>query len=163
MFDRFRTANNIVVDTGPLLIHAVGAFRRDKVKDVCLCDDPEEEFEFLNKLFTSRKQFYITPYILSELLYKLRRELKLKEKDVEEFFCRYRDFLNTIGEFYIEKGKLINHKRIKFGLADISLMLAYKEKGYLIISGDEVFCRLCEKENIEFIEYKTFFFNRIFM
>lgn len=163
MLDRFLTANNIVIDTGPLLIHAVGAIRVDKLKNVCLCNEPDEEFEFLNRLFSSSKKFYITPYVLSELLYQLRKKLKLKEDGIEHFFHQYGEFLNKMGEFQINKEKIINDERIKFGLADVSLIIAHKEEGSLIISSDEPFCRLCEKERIEYIEYKSFFYNRMFM
>lgn len=163
MRDRFLRAKNIVIDTGPLLIHAVGAIRDDKLRDVCLCDDPDEEFIFLERLFSSSKKFYITPYILSELSYQLRKKLRLKKDGTENFFNRYGEFLNNIGEFHISKNKIINDRRIKFGLADISLIISHKENGSLIISSDEPFCRLCEKENIEFIEYKSFFYNRMFL
>lgn len=163
MRDRFLRAKNIVIDTGPLLIHAVGAIRIDKLKDVCLCGDPDEEFIFLERLFSSSKEFYITPYVLSELSYQLRTKLRLKKDGVEKFFNLYREFLNNIGEFHISKEKIINDKRIKFGLADISLMISHKENGSLIISSDEPFCKLCEKEDVEFIEYKSFFYNRMFI
>lgn len=163
IYETFQSADNIIIDTGPLLIHAVGAFQENKLKDVCLCREPTKEFEFLNRLFASRKSFYITPYILSELLYHIRKKLRLNEEGVDKFFNCYREFLNKIGEFHFDKEKIINNKYIKFGLADISLVKAYEEGGSLIFSDDGSFCRLCEKENIEYIEYRTFFYTRYFM
>ena len=163
IYDAFLAADRIVIDTGPLLIHATGAFRNDKLKSICLCGDPVEEFNFLNRLFASGKRFCITPYILSELLYKVRSEFKLKEEGVEEFFRSYGTFLSKIGEIQIGKEKIIYDTGIKFGLADVSLLKAYEETGAMILSSDEQFCRFCEWRNIEFIEYKTFFFNRFFV
>ncbi|MCZ7384136.1 MAG: hypothetical protein O8C63_05230 [Candidatus Methanoperedens sp.] len=163
MNNKFFSANNIAIDTGPLLIHAVGVFDCRKLQDVCLCYEPDEEFEFLDKLFISRKNFYITPYILSELFYQIRKIFKLDEKRTEEFFSIYGGFLKKIGEIHIEKEKIITHERIKFGLADISLILANKESRSLIFSSDGAFCKLCEHEKIEHIEYRSFFLNRNFM
>lgn len=163
MLKKFFSANNIAIDTGPLLIHAVGVFDCKKLQDVCLCYEPDEEFEFLDRLFMSHKSFYITPYILSELFYQIRKIFNLDEKGIEEFFKIYGEFLIKIGEFYIEKEKIITHEKIKFGLADISLIMANKERRSLIFSGDGAFCKLCEHEKIEHIEYRSFFFNRSFM
>jgi len=163
MNKKFFSANNIAIDTGPLLIHAVGAFDCRKLQDVCLCEEPDEEFEFLDKLFMSRKKLYITPYVLSELSYLIRTKLKLDEKGIENFFNIYGEFLIKIGEFRIEKEKIITHEKIKFGLADISLILANKENRSLIFSSDGAFCKLCEHEKIEHIDYKIFFYNRSFM
>ncbi|VVB88453.1 Uncharacterised protein [uncultured archaeon] len=163
MLKKFFSASNIAIDTGPLLIHAVGVFDCKKLQDVCLCNEPDEEFEFLNRLFMSRKNFYITPYILSELFYQIRKIFNLNEKGIEEFFNIYGEFLIKIGEFHIEKEKIMTHEKIKFGLADISLILANKERHSLIFSGDGGFCKLCEHEKIEHIEYRSFFFNRSFM
>ena len=86
LYDLFRSADRIVIDTGPLLIHATGTFRNDKLSDICLCGAHVEEFNFLDRLFTSNQQFCITPYILSELLYRMRRVFKLKEDGVKNFF-----------------------------------------------------------------------------
>ena len=163
MNTKFFSANNIAIDTGPLLIHAVGVFDRRKLQDVCLCYEPDEEFEFLDKLFISRKNFYITPYILSELFYQIRKIFKLDDKKTEEFFNIYGEFLKKIGEINIEKEKIITHEKIKFGLADISLILANKESRSLIFSSDGAFCKLCEHEKIEHIDYRSFFLNRSFM
>lgn len=163
LYDVFLSADRIVIDTGPLLIHATGAFRNDKLADICLCGDPVEEFNFLDRLFTSGQQFCITPYILSELLYRARSEFKLKEEGIEEFFHSYEMFLSKIGEIRIDKEKIIHDAGIKFGLADVSLLKAYEETDAVILSSDEPFCRFCEWRNIEFIEYKTFFFNRFFV
>jgi predicted nucleic acid-binding protein len=163
MNKKFFSANNIAIDTGPLLIHAVGSFDCRKLQDVCLCEEPDEEFEFLNKLFLSRKTFYITPYILSELFYRIRKELNLDEKGIEKFFNIYGEFLIKIGEFNIEKEKIITHEKIKFGLADISLILANKKSRSLIFSSDAAFCKLCEHEKIEYINYRLFFYNRSLM
>ncbi len=160
LYETFQSANNIIIDTGPELIHAVGAFQENKLKDVCLCYEPAEEFEFLNRLFASRKSFYVTPYILSELLYHIRKKLRLNEEGVDKFFNCYREFLNKIGEFHFDKEKIINNKNIKFGLADVSLIKAYEEWGSLIFSSDGSFYKLCEKENMECIEYKMFFYNK---
>lgn len=157
LYDLFLSADRIVIDTGPLLIHATGAFRNDKLGDTCLCGAPVEEFNFLDRLFTSNQQFCITPYVLSELLYRVRSEFKLKEDGIEEFFRSYGTFLSNIGEIRIDKEKIIHDAGIKFGLADVSLLKACEETGAMIFSSDEPFCRFCEWRNIEFIEYKTFF------
>ena len=148
-----------MIDTGPLFIHATGAFRNDKLGDICLCDAPLEEFNFLDRLFTSNQQFCITPYVLSELLYRVRSKFKLKEEGVEEFFRSYGMFLSKMGEILIDKEIIIRDAGIKFGLADISLLKAYEKTGAMILSSDEPFCRFCEWRNIEVIEYKTFFFD----
>lgn len=163
LYDVFLAADRIVIDTGPLLIHATGAFRSDKLRDVCLCGYPAEEFSFLNGLFMSGKRFYITPYVLSELLYRMRSEFRLKEDGIEEFFHSYGTFLSKIGEIHIDKEKIIHDIGIKFGLADVSLLKTYEETDAVILSGDEPFCRFCDWRKIEYIEYKTFFFNRFFM
>ncbi len=157
LYDVFLSADRIVIDTGPLLIHATGAFRRDKLDNICLCNSPIEEFNFLDRLFASNQQFCITPYVLSELLYRVRSEFKLKEEGVEEFFHSYGMVLSNIGEIRIDKKKIIQDAGIKFGLADISLLKACEETGAMILSSDEQFCRFCKWRNIEVIEYKTFF------
>jgi hypothetical protein len=157
LYDIFLSADCVVIDTGPLLIHATGAFRSDKLGNICLCNAPIEEFNFLDRLFTSNQQFCITPYILSELLYRVRSEFKLKEEGIEEFFQIYGTFLSNMEEIQIDKEKIIQDAGIKFGLADISLLKACEETGAMILSSDEPFCRFCESRNIEFIEYKTFF------
>ena len=159
LYDLFLSADRIVIDTGPLFIHATGAFRNDKLGDICLCDAPDEEFNFLDRLFTSNQQFCITPYVLSELFYRVRSKFKLKEEGIEEFFHSYEMFLSKMEEIRIDKEKLIQDAGIKFGLADVSLLKAYEETGAMILSSDEPFCRFCEWRNIEFIEYKTFFFD----
>ena len=159
LHDIFLSADRVVIDTGPLLIHATGVFRSDKLGDICLCGAPVEEFNFLDRLFISNQQFCITPYILSELLYRVRSEFKLKREGIEEFFHSYGMFLSKIGEIRIDKEKIIQDDGIKFGLADVSLLKAYEETDALILSSDESFCRFCEWRNIEFIEYKTFFFD----
>ena len=157
LYDLFLSADRIVIDTGPLLIHATGVFRNDKLSNICLCSAPAEEFNFLDRLFISNQQFCITPYVLSELLYRVRSEFKLKEDGIEEFFRSYGTFLSNIGEIRIDKEKIIHDAGIKFGLADVSLLKACEETGAMILSSDEPFCRFCESRNIEFIEYKTFF------
>ncbi|NJD52025.1 MAG: hypothetical protein FIB07_04075 [Candidatus Methanoperedens sp.] len=163
MNKKFFSANNIAIDTGPLFIHAVGVFDCKKLQNVCLCSEPDEEFEFLDKLFISRKTFYITPYILSELFYQIRKIFKFDDKKTEEFFNIYGEFLKKIGEIQVEKEKIITHEKIKFGLADISLILANRERQSLIFSSDGAFCKFCEHEKIEFIDYRSFFWNRSFM
>ncbi|RZN15902.1 MAG: hypothetical protein EF812_01030 [Methanosarcinales archaeon] len=162
-YDRSLATKKIVIDTGPLLIHATGVFRHDKLKDVCLCDFPDEEFTFLDRLFISGKRFYITPYVLSELLYLIRNKLRLNEDGVEKFFHNYGDFLSKIEESHIDKGKMIDDSGIKFGLADVSLLKTYEKNGALILSGDETLCQFCDWRKIEYIEYKTFFFNSFFI
>jgi|GEM_PF-1756860 len=152
--------NRIVVDTGPLLVHAAGVFDKGRTSkphlkkatsNLRITEDDAEHFsEVLDRVFSSAREIIITPYVLAELCNLASHRLKLKNERLEEFISSYKEFLLKLRECNVAKKDIIDFKDSwKFCFTDASLALISRRKGMTLITTDFILANWCKKHNID--------------
>jgi len=110
----------IVLDTGPLLDHAVGFWqflmkrnvKRDRV------NIPRENWERLNA-YMEKFSLFTTQYILAELSNLVKREIY--EVELQDFWREYCRFISRINTQEVSPRILCNSEALGFGLPDASV------------------------------------------
>lgn len=148
--------NGIVVDTGPLLIHASGIFEEgrnlEKVTTPFCIEKPDAMslLKTIDRLFTSTRRILVTPYVLSEFCNLAQRLIKLKNDRLQHFIESYSAFLSTTHDYNINKDILIEFQASKnFCFTDSSVALTAQENDIPLITIDWALKRWCESQGIE--------------
>lgn len=141
----------VLIDTFPLLIHAVGSYDKkllNKVSDPRLCVD---EFEGIDSLFLKVKRVFVTPYVLCELSGHIENKLRFKDEKLKEFIDEYKEMLLRFKEIKVPKEKIISSESRKFGFVDASLVIASEEEDIPILMQDRDLAGWCEKNELDVI------------
>ena len=150
--DNFR---RIVVDTGPMLIHASGAFDkgsllRKAVKCFRIAEpDALGLYRSIDMLFSTAHKIFVTPYVLAEFCDLANSKLRLRDNRLRDFVRSYSELLAKMEEFHIEKRELLNFKKAwKFCFTDSSLALTSMIKDAPLLTVDRKLRSWCENQGI---------------
>lgn len=153
-FENF--GRGIVVDTGPLLIHALGNFEKGKhlktaVRALRLEGrDAANLCKVLDRLFVSARIVFVTSYVLAELCNLAKTRVGLKDQRLGTFIGLYSEFMLKMKELHIDKDELLMFKEAwKLCFTDASVALASKKEGVPLITIDSQLIRWCKQKGIE--------------
>jgi len=145
-----------VVDTGLLLIHAASIFENGRLlaKTVSFLKIPKPDIEglarMIDRLFSSVREIWVTPYVLAEFCNLAQSRLDLRDNRLEEFLNLYNDFLLKMKEWHCGKEELIAFKEsLKFCFTDSSVALASKREGIPLFTIDKRLAEWCKSKGIE--------------
>jgi len=146
----------VVVDTGPLLIHAASIFENGRLlKDaVTPLKIPETEAKnlaiMIDRLFSTVKRILVTPYVLAEFCNYAQRTFGLKDNQLIRFMDTYTEFLLKLKEWQCEKDELIAfEKSLKLCFTDSSVAFASKRERIPLITIDGKLVEFCKSQGIE--------------
>jgi predicted nucleic acid-binding protein len=145
-----------VVDTGLLLIHAASIFEKGRLlaKTVSFLKIPKPDIEglarMIDRLFSSEREIWVTPYVLAELCNLAQSRLDLRDDRLEGFLNLYNDFLLKMKEWNCGKEELIAYKEsMRFCFTDSSVALASKREGIPLLTIDSTLVGWCKSQGIE--------------
>lgn len=152
----FAPRRDFVIDTGTLLIHALGAFESGKYLSLAcgfVNERNREEaskrlFRTVDRLLSATKVSFITPHALTEFLALAERKIGLRQRDVAELFAFYREVLLRLSDVQLSKNSILEHEQVvQLGIADVSTILASDEKNAIIVTTDWKLREWCRKED----------------
>lgn len=137
-----RNEAHLILDTNVLLLFLVGIYDVNYLKDCPLMTDgnktyDKEHFELVEKIIKRfSNKIVITPHILSEV--NMLSRIRIKPEDrLRDYFTKLIKQLENYKEHLIPLKILLNSEgAIEFGITDISLIEAAKQKKWLILTND---------------------------
>lgn len=153
-------AKRIVVDSGPLFLHAASVFSKESGLEICLRKavrslainelDARHFSIVLDRFFSTAKEILVTSYVLAEICNLAEVRLKLKNSKLRDFVGSYKEFLLKLREYHVEKDQLIELKKAwKLCFTDSSLALASRDNKAQIITIDNKLVGWCRSQGID--------------
>lgn len=152
----FDELGRIVVDTGPILIHASGVFDKGRhLRKAVKCyriaePDALGLHTSIDMLFSTARKIFVTPYVLAEFCDLANTRLKLKDNRLRDFVHSYKELLEKMEESHIEKKELLRFKKAwKFCFTDSSVALTSMRKDAPLLTIDRKLRSWCEDQGIK--------------
>ncbi len=142
----------LVVDTGPLLLHAFGAFEQGRYLPRVAADIPSPDVfqvsNFLDRLFRAVLDVTVTPHVLSEFQAVAKARTRFTPDRLGVFLRFYSQQLLLTRHYSSSVEELVRGKQ-EFALwqlsfTDTSLVLAARSTGAAILSQDHELIGRCE-------------------
>lgn len=128
-------SSGVLLDTNLFVLYLIGNYDREYVPDFKrTCMYTSEEFDWLNAYVSKFSCVIITPHIFAEtwnLIEKLRQDKLL------QFLKSAIPQVAILSEEYIDKDLIVQSPGFDYiGVTDMSVILAAKNRGCLVISDD---------------------------
>jgi len=128
-------SSGVLLDTNLLILYLIGTYDPvfvPKFKRTIMYSI--EDFEYLKNYIHQFSKIIVTPQILAESWNFLE---KINEKKFKEFIKSIIPTLYLIEEEYIEKNNIIADNSLHYiGITDVSVILAAKNLGCLVLTDD---------------------------
>ncbi|HID27741.1 MAG TPA: hypothetical protein EYP22_08005 [Methanosarcinales archaeon] len=141
----------VLVDTGPLLIHATGFYDKKLLPRVSSQGLDKYEFDAVAGLFSVFKRFFITPYVLCEWCAHIENKLKIKDNRLKDFIDNYKEIIFKFDEINVSKEDIINSEAIKFGFTDASVVIVSEKEDIPILTIDNPLIGWCQKKGLKVV------------
>ncbi len=134
-----------ILDTGVLLIHALGVFEDGKyLSQACgfLKEKNKDQvarnlFGVVTRLMASSGPNFITPHALTEFFALVEGKLGLNGREVSDLLLRYHEVLMNLSDVHLEKNDLLASEQLsKFGIADVAGTFATNLKNSILLTTD---------------------------
>lgn len=132
----------VVIDTGPLLLHAFCRLGEDYLRKVVPSDIPIVDalnvLMMVDKVMSLARRVITTSYVISELHALARYRVRLKGDKLTRFIGAYGEVLGKIEEYYVPKDEILKHKELwKICFTDTSLLIAARKLKLPIVTSDK--------------------------
>lgn len=148
----FAPRKDFVIDTGTLLIHAMGGFDGgrhlpstcDFVKESNKTEISRQIFELVNRLMTSASLSFVTPHVLTEFFALVEGRAKIKGRDIERFVANYHEVLRRLVDAAVPKNQVLSDENFsRFGIADTANIIASDLESAIILTTDMRLVQWC--------------------
>lgn len=149
----------LIVDTNLLLVYLVGCYDADYLARFSRTSGyTEKDFKKLDSFINSFQFIYVTPQILTELLYFSK---EIPEVKFNKYIEVLTDKLSTFKEGYIDKKIIFKEKNnlIRFGFTDCSIIEAAKRYSCTVLTTDFPLSGSMKANNLKAINWVELLYN----
>lgn len=144
----------VIIDTGPLLLHAFHRLRNGRyLNKVRPADIPEPDVakvsQAVDRIFSFVRKVFTTSSVITELHTLAERRTKSVGISITEFIDVYAEVIQKIEEKHVPKDDILGYKKgWKMCFTDTSLFLASCNLKLPVLTTDLKFRNFCQKYNV---------------